>query len=333
MTISFKKRNPEPLQFDHKDLENVHEHKHLGLTLSSNLTWSSHINNIISEASRMSDVLKRLKYDLDRSTLEKIYFSFIRPKLEYAAHIWDNCSKKDSDKLEQFQIEVARTVTGARKGTSHELLYSELKWETLSQRRMTSKLLNIHRIVNKSAPSYMSNLIPQNYNDKRYSLRNVHDIRTPKTRTETFRKSFIPSSINLWNNLEPEDRLLDYETFKTKLNTKDAPNELFYLGNRASNIKHSQLRLNCSKLNNDLYSLHVVDNPSCPCGSPIEDVYHYFYVCPLFANERQILFQSIAKFNITDYKMLLYGNNNVDYNSNVDIFNAVHTFIENTGRL
>ena len=229
MTISFKKRNPEPLQFDHKNLDDVSEHKHLGLTLSSNLTWSSHINNIISEATRMSDVLKRLKYDLDRSTLEKIYFSFIRPKLEYAAHIWDNCSKKDSDKLEQFQIEIAKTVTGARKGTSHDLLYSELKWETLSQRRTNSKLLNIHRIVNNNAPSYMCNLIPQNNEDNRYNLRNKSEVKMPKTRTETFRRSFIPSSINLWNNLEHEYRLLDFETFKTKLKVADAPNKLYYL--------------------------------------------------------------------------------------------------------
>ena len=36
----------------------------------------------------MADVLKKRKYQVDKESLEKIYFSFIRPKLEYG-----NCHK------------------------------------------------------------------------------------------------------------------------------------------------------------------------------------------------------------------------------------------------
>jgi hypothetical protein len=253
-------------------------------------SWSSHIDNIISDSAKMSDVLKRLKYDLDRRTLEKNYFSFIRPKLEYASHIWDNCSKKDRDKLEQFQLEIARTVTGARRGTSHELLYSELKWETLSTRRNNVKLLNMHKIINNNAPAYLCDLISTN-DENQHNLRNNDHIRVPKVRTENFRKSFIPSTINLWNNINPEERLYDFEHFKANLKPTDKVNELYYLGSRSNNIKHAQLRLNCSKLNNHLYSLHVLDNPSCPCGSENEDIFHYFYVFPLYTNQRQIMLQ------------------------------------------
>ena len=112
------------------NLAEVENHEHLGLTFSNNLTWSTHVNNIISSVSSMSDVMKRLKYDLDRRTLETIYFSFIRPKLEYASHIWDNCSQQNVNELEQFQLSIARTVTGARRGTSHQGIYNEIGWPT-----------------------------------------------------------------------------------------------------------------------------------------------------------------------------------------------------------
>jgi len=95
MTLSNKQANSEPLKFNNVQLEEVSEHKHLGLTFSNKLSWSAHINNIISDVSKMSDVMKRLKYDLDRHNLDKIYKTFVRLKLEYASHIWDNCSKKD----------------------------------------------------------------------------------------------------------------------------------------------------------------------------------------------------------------------------------------------
>jgi hypothetical protein len=86
------------------------------------------------------DVLKKLKYSLDRESLEKIYFSFIRSKLEYGCHIWDNCSKTDAKSLETLQLNVARIVTGARKGTSHLLINNELHWPSLESRRKGFKL-------------------------------------------------------------------------------------------------------------------------------------------------------------------------------------------------
>ena len=253
--------------------------------------------------------------------------------MEYASQVWDNCSKKDSDKLEQFQTQIARTVTGARKGTSRDLIYSDLQWETLSSRREKVKILNMHKIVNNNAPSYLCNLIPRETEPNRYNLRNPNTIKIPKTRTETFRTSFIPSGIKLWNRLNQHEKTFDYQELKNALKPQENANELYYLGTRSTNIKHAQLRLNCSKLNSHLYALHVLDNPACQCGSDNEDTYHFFYVCPLFTNQRQSLLRSITTFNITDWQMLLYGNNNLDFDQNVMLFKAVHDYIENTGRL
>ena len=82
-----------------------------------------------------------LKYSVDRESLEKVYFTFMRPKLEYGSQIWDGCKKLEADLLENFQLEIARIVTGARRGTSHQLLYAELNWPLLKDRR-TDKSLN-----------------------------------------------------------------------------------------------------------------------------------------------------------------------------------------------
>jgi hypothetical protein len=38
------------------------------------------------------NILRKFKLILDRKTLEKIYFTFVRPLLEYADVIWDNMS-------------------------------------------------------------------------------------------------------------------------------------------------------------------------------------------------------------------------------------------------
>ena len=44
----------------------------------------------------MCYVLKQFKYQIDKKSLETMYFSFVRPKLEYACQIWDDCTGKDN---------------------------------------------------------------------------------------------------------------------------------------------------------------------------------------------------------------------------------------------
>ena len=76
--------------------------------------------------------MPRLKFILDRKSLQTIYFAFIRPLFEYTDVVWDNCTKYESNELEKIQNEAARTVTGATKLVSINALLTETRWETLS---------------------------------------------------------------------------------------------------------------------------------------------------------------------------------------------------------
>ena len=85
--------------------------------------------------------LRKLKYRLKRDYLEKIYLAFIRPILEYASEVWDNCGQTNCNRLERMQIEAARIVTGLSTYASFDSIYKETGWETLSTRRKVKKLL------------------------------------------------------------------------------------------------------------------------------------------------------------------------------------------------
>ena len=104
MTISNKKVEHPPLYFDNTELKTVTEHKHIGLTFTNNLSWTPHVNDIVHKASKMCDVLRKLQYQIDRLSLETIYFSFIRPTLEYACQVWDDCSDNDKKAIENVQL-------------------------------------------------------------------------------------------------------------------------------------------------------------------------------------------------------------------------------------
>lgn len=164
--------------------------------------------------------MKKLKFKLKRHTLNQIYVSHLRPILEYASIVWDNCTDYEKDNLEKIQYEAARIVTGLTRSVSVDKLIKEIGWVSLSDRRKIQKLTLVYKNIHGYLPNYLEELFPPNINDtNRYNLRNSQDFVTIARRTEIYSKSVIPSSIKLWNELDTN--IQDSETlslFKNKIN-------------------------------------------------------------------------------------------------------------------
>ena len=54
--------------------------------------------------------MRKLKFKLDRKSLETIYLTFIRPLLEYGDVIWDNCTQYEKNELDKIQNEAADRI-------------------------------------------------------------------------------------------------------------------------------------------------------------------------------------------------------------------------------
>ena len=77
MTCSFRSIDHPYIFFNGVVVPEVDTHKHLDITLSSNLSWLSHIDTTLGSVSSTANVLRKLKYSIDKESLEKIYFSYI----------------------------------------------------------------------------------------------------------------------------------------------------------------------------------------------------------------------------------------------------------------
>ena len=127
--------------FTNISLSPVHMHKHLGVMFWNDCKWTKHIDVLVERTSKQLNILRKLKYRLKRDYLEKIYSVFIRPILEYASEVWDNCGQTNCNRLEKIQIEAARIATGLSIFARFDSIYKETGWETLSTRRKVKKLL------------------------------------------------------------------------------------------------------------------------------------------------------------------------------------------------
>ncbi len=220
MLFSLKTTNePIRLSFDGTEISFVNNHKHLGVTLSNNGKWHDHINNIISSSSKILGIMRKLKFQLSRTSLNQIYISYMRPILEYSSVVWDGCSDYEKSTLEKIQNEAARIVTGLTRSVSLANLRQEIGWQELSDRRTVQKLSIMYKADNNITPSYINNLLPPTIRDiTNYNLRNRNNINIPSSRLEIHKQSFIPSSVQLWNNVDPNIRALDtHNKFKTNI--------------------------------------------------------------------------------------------------------------------
>ena len=114
-------------------IQEVNSHKHLGVTFSNNGTWHEHINEIKEKSWKRINIMRKLKFILDRKSLETIYVSFIRPLLEYADVVWDNCTTYEEKELENIQTEAARIITGSTKLVSINSYMSKQDGKLLNQ--------------------------------------------------------------------------------------------------------------------------------------------------------------------------------------------------------
>ena len=141
-------------------IKNTSFHKHLGLTFSNAGSWDEHVKSISEKSWSRLNLLKALKFRVSRKSLEKIYFAYIHPLLEYSDTVWDNCSSESKKLLDAVHVEAARIVTGATKLCSIDKLFIELGWELLQTRRNKHKLVTFYKIMHGLAPNYLSDLLP-----------------------------------------------------------------------------------------------------------------------------------------------------------------------------
>lgn len=333
-TILFSRKrvkvNHPPLVMNNTTIPSVNSHKHLGLTFTEDTKWKDHISLTLDKAWQRIGILRTLKFIVNRSCLEKMYFCFIRPLLEYADVVWDNCSRELKNEIEAVQNEAARIVSGATKLCNIQTLLSELQWETLESRRKNHRLVLMYKMKNSLAPEYLQNTLPQMAQD-RYPLRNSENTPIMTCKTKQYFDSFLPATIRDWNNLPISTRNSPtIGTFKNKLKPRKHTTPLCYnSGERKNQILHCRLRLGCSSLKNDLYRKNIVDSPLCTCGA-VETISHYLLHCPNYIPQRHFYFRNLP-CPIT-LNNLLYGDERLSPDLNIVVLQSVHAYIQSTKR-
>ena len=93
MTITTRQKHqlsplPLDLVLNGAKIYQVSEHRLLGINIDNKLRWDSHTNNLCETVI----LLSKLRYIVDTDTRKLFFNAHIKPHIDYASVVWDECS-------------------------------------------------------------------------------------------------------------------------------------------------------------------------------------------------------------------------------------------------
>ena len=140
------------------NLENVESIKYLGVTITSDLRWNTHVSNVCTKANRTLGFLRRNLCSCPQEVKEAAYKGLVRPVLDYGSSVWDPRPPGVvlQEELESVQKRAARFLTGNYSYETGSMtgILGQLKWESLKKRRKDDRLILLYKGLLKVKPVY-----------------------------------------------------------------------------------------------------------------------------------------------------------------------------------
>ena len=203
-----KLRNSLSVSFLDNQLDSVGNFKHLGLVLSSNFTWTGHIEHVISKVNQRVGLLRRIKYLLPKKARLLYYKSLVHPIFDYADMVWgDKDNAVLMNNLQVLQNKAAKLVLDKPLYSSATDALNQLRWLNLKQRRLFHRCLYVYKCVN-GVTSHKLELL-RNSDVHRYSTRCKDDLGLPSVKRYWGKQRTCYHAFKDWNALDSDLRNSD----------------------------------------------------------------------------------------------------------------------------
>jgi len=138
--------NPTTFNIGSSALDNVNNVLDLGVTVSSDLKFSTHVTHIVRKALTRSNLLHRCFISRDTATLVKAFKVYVRPIVEYCSPVWSPHLIKDIELVESVQRKFTKRLPGLWDSSYADRLKA-VGLERLDVRRLQLDLIMTYKIM------------------------------------------------------------------------------------------------------------------------------------------------------------------------------------------
>ena len=190
-------------------VQQVREHRVLGVIIDEELKWQSHIGNVCKHVSKNLFLLSQLRHYVD-SDARKIFFqAHLLSHINYASTVRSGASEVHLKKLNSLHRRAAKLILPDQSLSTTEKL-KKLNILPLDKQLKFNRCVTMFKIHTGKAPPYLSDFLhraPARYRSNNHVL--------PRPRIDQFKTSFAFSGSSTWNTLPPK-----LKTFSSLCNFK-----------------------------------------------------------------------------------------------------------------
>jgi hypothetical protein len=180
------------ITFKNKEVTYTSQFRFLGINITNNLKWSSHIQALCQKLNKVCYIIKSLKDVVSFYILLNIYFAKFQSLGSYILIFWGG--ESDNSKVLKIQKRMLRLMKGVNSRISCRHIFKEFKDSVAS--------LYIFEVL-----CYFQkyNLYSTRNSDLyKYNTRRKDDLQVPNCNTSTLKKSVINMAIKLYRRLPME---------------------------------------------------------------------------------------------------------------------------------
>jgi hypothetical protein len=192
------------ITFNNAGINYTLQFRFLGINITSNLKWSTHIQTLCLNLSKVCYIIKALTNELSFGILRNIYFAKFPSLVRYGIILWGG--EKESSKVLNMQKRVLHIMKGLNSRKSCRPIFKELRILTVTSLYIFEVLCYFrkHNIYST-----------RNSNLYDYDMRRKDDFYVPPCNTSFFKKSVIKRGIK--QTALGHKKLEGFKDFKNKL--------------------------------------------------------------------------------------------------------------------
>ena len=203
-----------------KNIEQVANHKILGVNLDQDLTFETHVEELCKKLSKRLGLLRRISSYLKQKQKAYYYEAVIKPLLLYGSPIWSSSNKGNLDNVLRMQKRAARIILEAERRTPSVTMFNTLEWVPFYTEVYVNRCTLAYKRLNGLTPNYINSLLKTNSEVHSVNTRYSHlNFVCPNfNRTTEGGRTFSVRTIKDWNALPPAmKQSVHAKCFKTKL--------------------------------------------------------------------------------------------------------------------
>ena len=223
-----------PLVINNRPIDREVSVKNLGIIFNENMSFSNHVNKMISKSMGKLKHAFRFKNFLSQEAKIIVVEFYILSNLNYGNILFQNISSTLKSKLQKLQNWCIRFIFRLKKIDHISPYFKKLKLLNIEQRREVHSLTQMHKLKKKVGPDYLLEKLICHEDIHHYNTRRKSDFVVSKSRTVSNQNTFFSKVVKSYNNvtkLKNDKNQLIFSTNDSVLTFKRKIKRLFLSSN------------------------------------------------------------------------------------------------------